>query len=319
MSDVIHVVFGPGGGRIDATPSPEQCSPGPIAPVAAAFSRTEAARLLGLSPARLRQLERVGIADPSCWRHGNGRPQRAYTFTEVAELRSIAALLRRNVSVRTLAIAVWGARKRLPDVPLSALRFEQRGKRVVIHSREGSLDPSTGQALLELEPARDNGVLALQPCAERDSRLAFELYQRAATLDENPATYDDAERLYRRAIALDPELSVAYTNLANVLFRRHDIEGAKKLYREALRIDPRQSEAQYNLGYIALERGDAHQAIPLLLGALAAEPTFADACFNLAMAYEQTGQAGKAQVHWRRYLQLEPHGAWADRARRHLR
>jgi Tfp pilus assembly protein PilF len=51
---------------------------------------------------------------------------------------------------------------------------------------------------------------------------------------------------------------------------------------------------------------------------LDADPKFADAYFNLAMAYEQAGQADKAQPYWRSYVELEPHGTWSEIARRHL-
>ena len=42
--------------------------------------------------------------------------------------------------------------------------------------------------------------------------------------------------LYQQAIELDPWLAIAYTNLGNIRFRRHDPEGAEALRRhEALR------------------------------------------------------------------------------------
>ncbi|HSQ62362.1 MAG TPA: tetratricopeptide repeat protein [Polyangiaceae bacterium] len=51
---------------------------------------------------------------------------------------------------------------------------------------------------------------------------------------------------------------------------------------------------------------------------MARDARFADAHFNLAMAYEQLGERGKARGHWKRYLDLEPQGTWADIARKHL-
>ena len=40
--------------------------------------------------------------------------------------------------------------------------------------------------------------------------------------------------------------------------------------------------------------------------------------FNLAMAYEQTGQVELARPCWRKYLEIEPTGTWAEIARKHL-
>ena len=93
--------------------------------------------------------------------------------------------------------------------------------------------------------------------AQARARTAYDLYVRASALDEDPATFDEAEALYREAIELDPQLAIAYTNLGNIRFRRGDDRRAETLYMTALAIDDRQPEAHYNLGYVMLERGDA--------------------------------------------------------------
>jgi tetratricopeptide (TPR) repeat protein len=319
---VIHVVFGPGGGRIDAVPQGEQLSeaaPATKEPITDLFTRSEIARLLRLTPARLRTLDRAGIVSPS----GRRRGRRAYTFADVIQLRTAQGLLERNVRLRDVTRAVTALRRSLPSVqrPLAELRIVSDGHTVVVHTAEGSFEPLTGQMLLDLrvETLREDVVRVLRPSAGRDrARTAYELYLQASQLDEDPATMDGAERLYRRAVELDPWLTIAYTNLGNVRFRRHDLEGAEALYRKALEIDPRQPEAQYNLGYLILERGQAEESIPFFIGALDSDPKFADAYFNLAMAYEQSGQAEKARPYWRSYVELEPHGTWSEIARRHL-
>ena len=98
---VIHVVFGPGGGRVPSpapaigalageaalqTASLELPLPTPISrePVGDLFSGIEVAKLLGLSAARLRSLDRAGIAPPS----GRRRGHRAYTFSDLIALRA---------------------------------------------------------------------------------------------------------------------------------------------------------------------------------------------------------------------------------------
>ena len=52
--------------------------------------------------------------------------------------------------------------------------------------------------------------------------------------------------------------------------------------------------------------------------ALASDPFYADAHVSLALLYEKLGLRRTARDHWRRYLQLDPGGSWADVARRHL-
>jgi Tfp pilus assembly protein PilF len=52
--------------------------------------------------------------------------------------------------------------------------------------------------------------------------------------------------------------------------------------------------------------------------ALASDPFYADAHVSLALLYEKLGLRRTSREHWRRYLQLDPGGSWADVARRHL-
>ena len=80
------------------------------------------------------------------------------------------------------------------------------------------------------------------------------------------------------------QFAVGAINLANVLEEDDRNEGALRHYKDALRIDP----------------------------------LFADAQLNLALLYEKLGLPRTARARWRRYLQLEPRGAWADIARKHL-
>src|SRR3954467_2610581 len=320
---IIHVVFGPGGGRVQkrdqSAAAPALDSSSGREPLTDLFSSGEISRLLGISPARLRTFDRAGVVSPTARRRG----RRAYSFSDLIALRTAQSLLEQRVRLRDVTRAVGALKRSLPKVtrPLQELRIVSDGQRVVVHTTDGAFEPLTGQMVLDFEvkSLRDDVVRVLRPSAGRDrARTAYELYLKASQLDEDPATMDAAEQLYRRAVELDPWLTIAYTKLGNIRFRRHDAEGAEVLYRKALEIDPRQPEAQYNLGYLTLERGEAEEAIPLFVGALEADPKFADAYFNLAMAYEQSGQADKAQPYWRSYVELEPHGTWSEIARRHL-
>jgi tetratricopeptide (TPR) repeat protein len=283
------------------------------------FTQSEIVRLLGVSGARLRTLDRSGIVSPS----GKRKGRRAYTFADLIQLRAAQSLLDSRVRLRDVSRAMLALKKSLPKVarPLAELRIVSDGRSIVVRTQDGDFEPLSGQMMLDfhVRELRNDVVRVLRPTAGRDrARTAYELYLRASELDEEPATMDEAEVLYRRAVELDPWLTIAYTNLGNIAFRRQDVDGAEKLYRQALQIDQKQPEAQYNLGYVMLERGKAEEAIPLFLGAIEADPKFADAYFNLAMAYEQIGQAQTARPYWSSYIQLEPSGTWTEIAKRHL-
>jgi tetratricopeptide (TPR) repeat protein len=322
--NVIHVSFGPGGGRVssqaESTPPPADSTSSRKEPLTDLFTRTEIARLIGMSPARLRSLDRSGVVTPS----GRKKGRRAYTFQDLIALRAAQSLLEKQVRLRDVSRAIDVLKNSLPKVvkPLAELRVVSDGRRVVVRSQEGpAFEPITGQLVLDFDvkTLRDDVVRVLRPAAGRErSRTAYELYLRASQLDEDPTTVTEAESLYERAIQLDPWLAIAYTNLGNIRFRNNDPEGAEALYRKALEVDANQPEAQYNLGYVMLERGLPEAAIPLFEGALSADPKFADAYFNLAMALEQVGDSTRAHQYWLSYISLEPSGTWTEIARRHL-
>lgn len=334
-NNVIHVTFGRGGGRVPGMPdglglstgedphggvTADGMSAAPGEPVTDLFSKREVAKLLGLPETRLRSLARAGIVTPSGSRSG----KRAYTFQDLIALRATRDLLEHRVKLRDVARVLGALRRTLPRVtrPLQELRIVSDGQKVIVRSEAGAFEPISGQMVLDFQVTalREDVVRVLRPATrEARARTAYELYCRASSLDENPATFDEAEALYRRALELDPQLAIALTNLGNIRFRRGDDAGAQGLYERALALDDAQPEAHYNLGYVMLERGEATGAIPHFEKAIAADPRFSDAHFNLAMAYEQAGQAASARPYWARYLELEPEGTWSDIARQHLK
>ncbi|HZU84758.1 MAG TPA: tetratricopeptide repeat protein [Polyangiaceae bacterium] len=327
-ANVIHVAFGTGGGRMSRPPpaggaGPTATTPPPPdshEPVTDLFTRREVAKLLGVSAARLRSLDEAKIVSPS----GHRGRQRAYTFQDLIALRATRELLEHRVRLRDVARAIGALREVLPRVtrPLQELRIVGDGRRVVVRAEEGTFEPITGQMVLDfhVQTLRDDVVRVLRPdTGSARAKTAYDLYVQASALDEDPATYGQAEELYERALRLDPSLAIAYTNLGNIRFRRGDEAAAEALYRRAIEVDPQQPEAHYNLGYVMLERGEARDATSHFERALQGDPRFADAHFNLAMAWERLGDRARARPHWKNYLELEPSGTWADVAREHLR
>ena len=322
---VIHVAFGSNGGRVGdsagaATAPSVPPPPDGREPVTDLFTRREVAKLLNVSETRLRSLDRSSIVSPS----GTKGRSRAYTFQDLIALRATRELLERQVRIKDVARAIGALKQALPRVtrPLQELRIVGDGRRVVVRAEDGSFEAITGQMMLDfqVQSLREDVVRVLRPeTSQARARTAYDLYVQASALDEDPATYAQAEELYERAIRLDPSLAIAYTNLGNIRFRRGDEAAAIDLYRRAIEVDTRQPEAHYNLGYVMLERGDARAATAYFEQALLGDPRFADAHFNLAMAWEQLGERGRARPHWRKYLELEPGGTWSDVAREHLK
>ena len=285
VDNVIRVEFGRGGGRVPSSPPPSpEIAPEPAAdgdepwrrsggdngePVTDLFSAREVAKLLSMPATRLRTLDRAQIVSPSGSRQG----RRAYTFQDLIALRA-TLLLSKDVKLREVA----RSDRRPPpgaaqgDAPAPGAAHRQRRAPGGRARQDGAFEPVTGQMVLDFQVRglRDDVVRVLRPeSAESRARTAYDLYTRASLMDEDPATYDEAEALYKRAIELDPHLAIAYTNLGNIRFRRGDDTGAEQLYKRALDVDSSQPEAHYNLGYVMLERGDANEAVPYFETAIA--------------------------------------------------
>jgi DNA-binding transcriptional MerR regulator len=339
MSDerdnVIHVTFGKDGGAKRQTKEeaavasmPSEPPPGTSSgrsrsedPLADLYSVREVARVFGLTPSRLRYWDRSGFLKPS----GRSGRRRFYTFQDLIGLRVAKGLLDAGVSLQHVRRAVEGLRTSLPRVirPLNELRVVADGQSVLVRGEDGAFEPATGQRVLDFEvnALRDDVVRALEskrPSVEH-ARRAYDLYLEACRLDEDPETTDRAEALYLEALAIDPALSNALTNLGNLRFRAGALDDARAYYEKALAIEPAQPEAHYNLGFLAFEEGEPEIAADRFQRALDHDPAFADAHFNLAMALEELGRFDAARTHWDSYLRLDPSGPWAEVARRHLR
>lgn len=336
MSDdnVIHVRFGPGGGRrvdppvprarraavAESVPPPEFGRSAVTEPYAELFKRKEVSRLFDIPPGRLRYWDRSGFLSPS----GKVGRRRFYTFEDLIGIRAAKELLERGVSLARVRRSVENLHRTLPNVtrPLNELRIRGEGHAVVVRDAEHSYEADTGQLQLDFEvkAIRDDVVRVLRPRAidPEDRHKAYQHYLEGCRLDEEEATFERAEERYRAAIELDPSLANALTNWGNLRFRRGDVEEAQGLYERALAIDEEQPEALYNMGFLAFERGETTDAAASFRLAVQHDPGFADAHFNLAMALEELGRSREARPHWTTYLELDPTGSWAEIARRYL-
>jgi hypothetical protein len=83
---------------------------------------------------------------------------------------------------------------------------------------------------------------------------------------------DDAERMFRRIIDLNPKVPVAYHFLGMIMVERKDPDGAMRIFEEASRKFPDYPILHYDLGFLYLKRGVSSQAKDELNKALALNP-----------------------------------------------
>jgi tetratricopeptide (TPR) repeat protein len=290
-----------------------------------------AARILDVAESKLRYWAQVGFVGPSLRR--GGKP--LYSFQDLVSVKAAKELVDRGFKAAEIRKAIEEVRASLPhlDRPLDRLRVAFDGTRLVVVD-QGNAFESSGQKVFDFglaelarhltdERAPEVGEALARPlptAGERGAgeRCAYDWFVEGtrAEIKGGAAADAHAEHCYRQALALDPGLAAARTNLGSLAYRRGAVGTAREAFEAALAIDPDQPEARFNLANIALEAGDLELAVAELRRVLQTAPDFADAHYNLAVALESLGGRGAARAHLERYLALESDTTpWAEQAR----
>jgi tetratricopeptide (TPR) repeat protein len=114
---------------------------------------------------------------------------------------------------------------------------------------------------------------------------------------------------FRKAIAQDPKLASAHTNLGNALSGKGEVGGAIECWRKAIAIDPKDATAHYNLGVALHAQKDVGGAIACFQKAIAANPKFALAHSSLGAALHGKGDVEGAIACFRKAIAAD---AFAD-------
>ena len=267
------------------------------------LSTAEAARILGLSEARVRELARGGLA-------GRGRRGRRYaiSFQDLVVLRAARRLLDQHVPPARVRRALAALAQELPPhQPLSGLRLVAHGREVAVFDGERSWQPETGQVILdfgdealarEVERLREAPRPAPEAGALR-ARLDFE-----RGLDLEDADPEAAAAAYACALERDPDLVDAYVNLGRLRHEGGAAAEAARLYQQALERGPDDPIVHFNLALALEDTQGAEAAAAHYERALALDPDFADAHYNLAGLCERLGRPTDALRHYRAYQKL---------------
>ena len=127
---------------------------------------------------------------------------------------------------------------------------------------------------------------------------------------------DEGERLFRKALEIDPQLARAYVGLAYIYDYRIDLglgtsvaDNLTKLMeaaQNAVRLDPNDGETQLVLGHAFAYQGMADQALEQFAKAEALAPNNADLLINIAWFLPQFGQPDRAVELTEKALKLNP-------------
>ena len=294
---------------LPATMPTKQDSPRhPEASADTQYRTVEVARILAVTPVRVRKMVRAGLCRP-------GRRGRAFRFTfqDLVLLRTAHGLFRSGVAPRRIRRALGELVAPLPaERPLSGMRVYADGQRVVVREGRRAWQPDSGQQVFVFDVddlARRSRVVV--PAARRPAKNAKPAGRRAESAQDwfergLDLEVDDpraARAAYTRALELDSEMTDAYVNLGRLMHQLGDLENAAKLYRGAIdRSDD--AIAHYNLALVLEDRQDFANALQHYQRAVELDRNFADAHFNLGRLLERAGRSEEALRHLLAYRRL---------------
>ncbi|MBI3595943.1 MAG: protein kinase [Nitrospirae bacterium] len=166
--------------------------------------------------------------------------------------------------VSDVAVLPQPASERVPPPsiqPVPLVESDSSGPLSAIESR--SQEPATRPTEITEEPDRK-----LTPQEKEEIRRL--LKDARAAYDEH--RLDDAERMFRRIIDLNPKVPVVYHFLGMITLERKDPDGAIRIFEEASRKFPDYPILHYDLGLLYLKRGVISQAKDELQKALTLNP-----------------------------------------------
>jgi tetratricopeptide (TPR) repeat protein len=269
------------------------------------YRTTDVARVLGVSPHRVRAMVRAGWARP-------GRTGRsfAFGFQDLVLLRTAHGLAEARVPARRLKRALTELQRQLPaGRPLSGVRISAQSGRVVVRDRDSTWQPESGQLLLDFsiddltaKPSPPPKVRLPLKTVHVDGESAEYWFDRAVNLEDDDP--EAAREAYQRALELDPDLADAYVNLGRMAHEAGDPRTAARCYHSALQRADDDPVTHYNLA-LALEDLSRHtEAAAHYRRAVALNPRFADAHYNLSQLLSRLGRKAEALRHLVRYRQL---------------
>jgi Tfp pilus assembly protein PilF/DNA-binding transcriptional MerR regulator len=287
------------------------------------YTFRDVAGLLGVEESRLRYWSQTGFVGPSARRGG----RQYYTFVDLVSVRAARDLLDAGLTLQRVRKNLEALRAALPalDRPLLRLRVCSDGDRLVVLGEDAIFEPS-GQLIMDFAlgqlgaprpPVTNLGAAVGASADTPAARSAYGWFQ-LGVAREGEGDPAGAAQAFRAALAADPTLAAAYTNLGRLAHAAGDLAGARAAFERALELDPDQPEARCNLANCHDEAGELDLAVAQYRRVVAAWPGYADAHYSLGRALVKAGRPDEARAHLVRYRELDPDSEWGAAAARLL-
>ncbi|MFL5160720.1 MAG: FecR domain-containing protein [Microvirga sp.] len=201
--------------------------------------------------------------------------------------------------LKAAAAETAAAEKKFPnDAGLAILSaslaqdLDHREDMYAAYERARAIDPTDPNviafgATIKADYARDiDGALAdLYKVVKTDPN--FSLLNQIGLLEQSRGALIEAEAAFRRALEMEPQNPIPYTNLAILLLDQSRVDEAGALIDKALALDP--PTAYSARGRYLLQKGKMAEAIESMLAGSAVNPALSNDQLMLADAYFQNG------------------------------
>jgi tetratricopeptide (TPR) repeat protein len=118
--------------------------------------------------------------------------------------------------------------------------------------------------------------------------------------------FEEAEKYYRKAIAIDPQSTEAYHELGDLLTRRKDFEAARKIFQEVLSLDPEHWKTHAALGMLLTDMGDIEAGQSHIERAIALDPDRGIYHAMLGSIHLRRKEYDQAKQRYREALRRDP-------------
>ena len=249
-------------------------------------------RLLRLPRSIIRSLVASGFVTPA----RGARNAMLFSFQDLIVLRTAQELSAALVPRRRIVRALKELRRQLPEsMPLSGLRIGAVGDRVVVREGDSRWQAESGQYLLALEVRAE--MAAASPPSD-----VIDWPARALALErEDPAAALEA---YARAVDAEPSNVDARINWGSLLHEHGHHQEAERVYREALAALGDDPVLLFNLGVLMEDMNRKMEAVAAYQKAVRLDPGLADGHYNLALLFRQLGRPRDAIRHMAHYRKL---------------
>jgi len=251
------------------------------------FSTRAAARILAVSPDRIRYWIRKKLIRPS---EQEGKRYR-FGFNDLLQLRRTKELLQGRRDLAGLQRSFDDAARRIGR-PLTTLQLSNSGGRLLVRDRGSLYEAESGQMLLsfEVEPA---------PAGKLEERFGparvSARFEEAKRLAESEP--ERALSLCRDLIEQEPRNMALHLQMAALLERENDLPAAVRVFVAAAMLAPGNAEVHLRLGLLYRKRGEFELALQSFVRAVECEPQAVEAHRNLAELYERAGRKRDALRH----------------------